>query len=415
MSLDRDHLHSIEQFFGADWLQKGSEKYRRKLEQGARRGFVDDRAKHQTHPVVQLWYKNILGQPEPADWVLAGQAKLDGRAQEIHRMLHLEFLLKELMPGWNAEELQEVRERLMNSPQFAATLCELSVLANFRRTGYDFRLMTQKGKSGRIPDISGRVGDTPIRVECKRLSAQAEHRRKRNRAWKNEAEALAKELRRQHRTGIVMVEYFDEPGSTDVDTALELLNDALNLGRPYVREASGRFAIHLHLQPVQDAPEIKGLSSAWREFDLLHVDGVREITDHGARFEKLVAIGFVFRPPTDWSGGVLRILREAHKKFKRKHCNIVCLEIADLPSFRSLEEFGLVFTAIERFLARDTQRVSCVVLTVYGIKLPSQGIYETVTESKVFLNWRAYVPLPKQFELPKFAWPSHRVRVSTSE
>ncbi len=375
---------------------------------------MDDRAKHRTHPVVQLWYKHILGQREPADWVLTGQAKVDGVAQQTHRMLHLEFLLKELTPSWNAEELQEVRERLMNRPQFAATLYELSVLANLRRAGYDFRLMAQKGKSARVPDIAGRVADTPIRVECKRLSAQAEHRRRRDRAWQDESEALAKELRRQHTTGIVVVEYFDEPRPTDVDTAVEILNGALNSGRSYVREASGRFAIHLQLRPAQGAPEIQGLSWAWRGFDLLHVDSVGETTAHGIRLEKLIAIGFVFHPPTDWSGGVLRILREAHKKFKRKHCNIVCLEVADLPSFRSLEEFGLVFAGIERFLARDTQRVSSVVLTVYGIKPPSHGIYETVAESKVFHNGRAYVPLPKEFELPKFAWPSHQVRASTS-
>ena len=74
---------------------------------------------------------------------------------------------------------------------------------------------------------------------------------------------------------------------------------------------------------------------------------------------------------TACSGGGTRATREslqdARRQLDASNCNLVCLQVADMPNFESTAEVQSIIGGIEAFLKRDTRRVSGVILTNIGV------------------------------------------------
>ncbi|MBI4298777.1 MAG: hypothetical protein HY666_03360 [Chloroflexi bacterium] len=412
----REHFRNVEEFLGLEWLGEGCNKIDREITRQFESGVLDHTVEDSNHAVHKLWYNHILGKALPSDLLITGAYKTEHVLRQAHRLLVLEQLISKLRPTWDTSIADYVRSKLRNAPEFESTLFELLVLSNFREAGHDchFRLPIEKPRI----DIEGTIMRTLTHIECKRVTFRARPHISRLTELDSLAGDILGKIRKFDHSVAISIEFHDRAGPAEIDTVRSLFKEmgALPswLHRTYY---PGPWTVMIR-SVKNGATQLTG---DFDLYDVIKTDGAF-ILGSGVK-QKLCAVGIIDHTPSNWGEKVRDSLNTARQQLMKGHCNIICLEVADMAYFTNPVEFERVFNAVEEFLLHDSKRVSAVILTFIGVVADSPNSevkegpvrFRSSGRSWLIRNPQPYAPLPPAFEAPSFDKPDVWVRASVSE
>ena len=406
--LNKAHFQNVEEFFGAEWLREGCRQLQDDIGRMIEEAWMGIAPESQAHPIRVLWYKLILGNMLPSDYVRGRESHTDILLGQIHRLLTVEYLLNNLRSGWEPGVADDMRNKLHNSAQFGSTLFEMEVADNFRREDHEVQLMLPE--SGDSADIRGNILGVPCSIECKRIHYKSQNYQKRSRMWNDLGEAILAEVRRMAHPALVNIAFYANPTELDLRTIMQLFDGLEEVpAKAWARERIGRWVIHLERVPTGHF-RIQGDLG---RFDYLKVEGRTVMGDEESAQVYVVAIQD--HVPFDWYRNVRKTLQKASRQFCRSKCNIICLEVADLAYSETPVEFSRIQGAIEDFIERDGRRVSAVLLTISGIIPDGEMTYRSAGQRWLFRNPNPYVALPESFEPPSFNHPRISVKATITD
>ena len=161
----------LSELVGQDWLKTGCANLHHAIQQkmgtNSLRSMLEP--EEHTHPLIRLWYKDVLERELPSDWT--GRDDLTFSLRRLLGLLMLEQMIKGLRPTWTSDVETDVVHKLRAADQFESTLYELRVAYCLRESGYDVNIQAPKGIER--ADIAGQWSDTSVRIECKRIGLKA--------------------------------------------------------------------------------------------------------------------------------------------------------------------------------------------------------------------------------------------------
>ena len=343
MKYDRKHFPNIEEFLGIDWIEAGCSKLDSDIGQMVAQGILDSPIDAKHHPIHIVWYNHIVGKSLPHDLIVHGDSKIATDLRQGHRLLTLEQLLAKLRPTWSVEIADSVRDKLRNTPEFESTLYELLVVLNFRKAGHDVNIRLPVRSA--TADIGGNLFGVPTHVECKRVTFRAKPHAIRLAELDSLAQEVLNVVCSWDESTMVSIEGHRPIGTSELDGLRSLFSgmDAPPDWRGQMK-VFGPWSILISI--VEDGqPQLTG---NFDYYDILKTDG---LMDQGTgTVTKFRGVAIKDDTPADWSAVVRDSLNTARRQFERNCCNIVCLEVADMPYFTKTVEFERVFDAIEKLL-----------------------------------------------------------------
>ena len=356
-----------------------------------------------------MWLEHGHGKPLLSDWL--GVDKVNIVPRQMHTLLIIDRLIAGLEPTWTIPVRDEVRNNLRSKDKFWSTLYEIRVCLNLREDGYDVNLLSPSGDQT-IPDIAGQIGGIPVYIECKRITLQAKPHKRRARALRTLADDILPSLKRWGRCVLLEVDLAE---AIDLDCVRDVVNSLTEPPTDPVSFLPGPWS----MRAVAYDGDSRANPIELDDYELSFVSGSTSLTEGPL---ELFVVAFHDRVPVDWSNVVESRLKRALTQLPKGQCNLVFLEIADMANFGNERgaEHDLVFDAVERFLAKDTHRVSGVVVTSSGVartsanRLVKSGpmSLRTAGTTWVFPNQLADVPLPAQFDTVRFDHPHIEIRSS---
>jgi|GEM_PF-5091763 len=409
MPWDAHHFERLQNLLGQEWLEEGCRGLGVAVRRGLEQGTFTSALENNTHPIHKLWYEGVLERPLPSAMVIQGDNRIEHGLLSAHRILTLEFLVARLEASWSEEVRNNVAAKLRNHPEFESTLYELLVTLNLREAGHDVNLRLPAGASK--ADIEGTIWGREVHIGCKRLTFRSRPHANRI-AHLN---ALAREM-------LPLIARWNPfvAVSLEIRGAVEF-NAISEVVRGYTTQPDCRPCLFLPgpwLMYVSSATQgVVRLQGDLNQFDVLVTDGEFQ---NGIGHQRLWVVGIQDVIPSDWGTLVRNRLNDGRPQLQHGRSNIICLEVADMVYFTTEAEFDRVFAAVDQFLARDSTRVSAVIVTVAGAR--RVGTNDSVREGPVrfqsdgrawvIRNPRAEVPLPEEFSALPFNKPSIWVEAS---